>query len=158
MFNKFKKSELFILIVVICLIFSSEYFYLVEKNFQKAIFIGLWPPTIVALLIFFNLKLKKQMKNLDIFIFTGLVLICFISFFVSTFRAFENNAINNNYLSKKSGIISRFLAYLESLVSEQYHAYFIFDYCELDKFIMKGSSLNSQIESISPIVLFQFSQ
>ena len=59
MFNKFKKSELFILIVVICLIFSSEYFYLVEKNFQKAIFIGLWPPTIVGLLIFFNLKLKK---------------------------------------------------------------------------------------------------
>lgn len=59
MFNKFKKSELFILVVVICLIFISEYLYLVENNFRKAIFIGLWPPTIVGLLIFFNLKLKK---------------------------------------------------------------------------------------------------
>ncbi len=59
MFNKFKKSELFILIVVIFLIFVSEYFYLVEDNFKKAIFIGLWPPTIIGLLIFFNLKLKK---------------------------------------------------------------------------------------------------
>lgn len=58
------------------------------------------------------------MKNLDILIFTGVVLICFISFFISTFRAFENNAAKNDYLSKKSGIISRFLAYLESLVSE----------------------------------------
>ena len=59
MFTKFKKSELFTLIVVVCLIFISEYIYLVEGNFQKAIFIGLWPPTIVGLLIFFNLKLKK---------------------------------------------------------------------------------------------------
>jgi hypothetical protein len=59
MFTKFKKSELFILIVVVCLIFISEYIYLVEEDFQKAIFIGLWPPTIVGLLIFFNLKLKK---------------------------------------------------------------------------------------------------
>lgn len=59
MFDKFKKSEIFILIVVIMLIFISEYLYLVEDNFQKAIFIGLWPPTIVGLLIFFNLKLKK---------------------------------------------------------------------------------------------------
>jgi hypothetical protein len=59
MFSKFKKSELFTLIVVICLIFISEYIFLVEKNFQKAVFIGLWPPTIVGLLIFFNLKLKK---------------------------------------------------------------------------------------------------
>ena len=59
MFNKFKKSELFILVILVCLIFISEYFYLVENNFKKAIFIGLWPPTIVGLLIFFNLKLKK---------------------------------------------------------------------------------------------------
>ena len=59
MFTKFKKSELFILAVVIILIFISEYIYLVEENFEKAVFIGLWPPTIVGLLIFFNLKLKK---------------------------------------------------------------------------------------------------
>ncbi len=59
MFTKFKKSELFILLLVIVLIFTSEYFYLVEKNHDKAIFMGLWPPTIIGLLIFFNLKLKK---------------------------------------------------------------------------------------------------
>ncbi len=59
MFNKFKKSELLTLIVVILLIFISEYIYLVEENFEKAVFIGLWPPTILGLLIFFNLKLKK---------------------------------------------------------------------------------------------------
>ena len=59
MFTKFKKSELFTIFVVICLIFISEYIYIVEKDFEKAIFIGLWPPTIVGLLIFFNLKLKK---------------------------------------------------------------------------------------------------
>jgi hypothetical protein len=59
MFTKFKKSEMFILVVVIVLIFISEYIYVVEENFEKAVFIGLWTPTIVGLLIFFNLKLKK---------------------------------------------------------------------------------------------------
>ena len=59
MFDKFKKSELFTLFIVILLIFISEYYYLVQDNHERAIFIGLWPPTIVGLLIFFNLKLKK---------------------------------------------------------------------------------------------------
>jgi len=59
MFDKFKKSEIFTLIVVIFLIFTSEYYYLVKGDWKHAIFIGLWPPTIVGLLIFFNLKLKK---------------------------------------------------------------------------------------------------
>lgn len=59
MFDKFKKSELFTLVVVIVLIFISEYYYLVLGNFERAIFIGLWPPTIVGLMIYFNLKLKK---------------------------------------------------------------------------------------------------
>jgi len=59
MFTKFKKSELFILFVVLLIIFTSEYIYLVQENFEKAVFIGLWAPTIVGLLIFFNLKLKK---------------------------------------------------------------------------------------------------
>ncbi len=58
------------------------------------------------------------MKNLDILLFTGIVLICFISFFVSTFKAFEKSSIDNDTLTKKRGIISRLLAYLESLVSE----------------------------------------
>ena len=58
------------------------------------------------------------MKNLEILILTAVVIICFISFFISTFREFEDLSKKNNYLSKKRGIISRFLAYLESLVSE----------------------------------------
>lgn len=58
------------------------------------------------------------MKNLDILIFTAIVIISFISFFVSTFRAFENLAKEKDYLSKKRGIISRLLAYFESLVSD----------------------------------------
>lgn len=58
------------------------------------------------------------MKNLDIILFTTIVIICFISFFVSTFREFESLASKKDYLSKKRGIISRFLAYLESLVSD----------------------------------------
>ncbi len=58
------------------------------------------------------------MKNLDILIFTSIVIICFISFMVSTFREFEKLAKKEDYLTKKRGIISRFLAYLESLVSD----------------------------------------
>lgn len=59
MFSKFKKSEILILIFTIVLIFISEYLYIVEKDTSKAIFIGLWPPTIIALLIYFNLKFKQ---------------------------------------------------------------------------------------------------
>ena len=59
MIEKFKKSEILILVLVIALIFTSEYFYIVLKDPQRAIFIGLWPPTILGLLIFLNLKLKK---------------------------------------------------------------------------------------------------
>ena len=58
------------------------------------------------------------MKNLDILIFTGIVLLCIISFFVSTFRVFEKNSIVKDALAKKRGIISRLLAYFESLLSE----------------------------------------
>jgi hypothetical protein len=59
MLKKFKASEILIIIMVIILIFVSEYYYVILKNPQRAIFIGLWPPTIVTLLIFFNLK-KNQ--------------------------------------------------------------------------------------------------
>jgi len=59
MFDKFKKSEILILILVVVLIFTSEYFYIVLNDPQRAIFIGLWPPTILGFLIFLNLKLKK---------------------------------------------------------------------------------------------------
>jgi hypothetical protein len=56
MFKKFKASEILIVAMVIILIFVSEYYYVVLKNPDRAIFIGLWPPTILGLLIFFNLK------------------------------------------------------------------------------------------------------
>jgi hypothetical protein len=58
MFSKFKVSELLIIILVIVLIFVSEYNYVILKDPMRAIFIGLWPPTILGLLIFFNLKRK----------------------------------------------------------------------------------------------------
>jgi hypothetical protein len=58
------------------------------------------------------------MKNLDIIILNGLVIVCFLTFFISTFRAFENTAKKENAKSEKRGIISRLLAYLQSLVND----------------------------------------
>lgn len=57
--KNFKISELIIVAITVILIFISEYYYLFEKNTEKAIFIGLWPPTILALLIYVNIKTKK---------------------------------------------------------------------------------------------------
>jgi hypothetical protein len=57
--KNFKVSELVILAITVLLIFISEYYYLFENNVEKAIFIGLWPPTILALLIYINIKTKK---------------------------------------------------------------------------------------------------
>jgi hypothetical protein len=53
-----KTSEILILIMVVIIIFVSEYHFLVEKDVNKAIFIGLWPPTIMGLLNFINAKTK----------------------------------------------------------------------------------------------------
>lgn len=58
MFAKFKVSEILIVLLVVVLIFISEYYYVFLKDPMRAIFIGLWPPTILGLLIFFNLKRK----------------------------------------------------------------------------------------------------
>ena len=46
--------EFSILLSVVFCIFFSEYIYLFEKDYLKAIFIGLWPPTILGLLNFIN--------------------------------------------------------------------------------------------------------
>lgn len=54
--KKFSISESFIIISCIICIFVSEWIYLVQGNPMKAIFIGLWPPTILGLLNFFNSK------------------------------------------------------------------------------------------------------
>ena len=57
--KNFKTSELIILGITIFIIFVSEYYYLIEKNVDKAIFIGLWPPKILGLLNYINSKTKK---------------------------------------------------------------------------------------------------
>lgn len=58
MFSKFKVSEILIFIMVFVLIIIAEYYYVVLKDPQRAIFIGLWPPTILGILNFINLKKK----------------------------------------------------------------------------------------------------
>jgi hypothetical protein len=57
--KNFKTSELLILAFTILVIFISEYHFIIEKDVNKAIFIGLWPPTILGLLNFMNSKTKK---------------------------------------------------------------------------------------------------
>lgn len=56
--KKFSVSEGFIIVTCVICIFVSEWIYLVQNNPSKAIFIGLWPPTILGLLNFFNSKRK----------------------------------------------------------------------------------------------------
>lgn len=55
------------------------------------------------------------MKNIDIILFTAIVILCFITFFISTFKTFEK--IDKFGVDKKNkrGIISRLFAYFESL-------------------------------------------
>ena len=57
--KNFKTSELLIIVFTVALIFVSEYYYLIENNVEKAIFIGLWPPTILGFLNYVNSKTKK---------------------------------------------------------------------------------------------------
>lgn len=57
--KNFKTTEILILVMSVLLIFVSEYYYLVEGKVEKAIFIGLWPPTMIALMIYVTLKTKK---------------------------------------------------------------------------------------------------
>jgi len=56
--NKFSMSEILILLMCVICIFVSEYIYLTHGDPLKAIFIGLWPPTILGLLNYFNSKKK----------------------------------------------------------------------------------------------------
>lgn len=56
--KKFNVSELLILAVCVTCIFVSEYIYIFQHNALKAIFIGLWPPTMLGLLNFVNGKRK----------------------------------------------------------------------------------------------------
>jgi len=54
--KKFSTSEILILVVTILCIFVSEYIYLVQNEPLKAIFIGLWPPTMLGLVNYINSK------------------------------------------------------------------------------------------------------
>jgi hypothetical protein len=54
--NKFKKSEIFLMGLVIVLIAISEYYFIIAKEPMKAIFLGLWCPTILGFVIIFNMK------------------------------------------------------------------------------------------------------
>lgn len=56
--KNFSRFEFAILVLIIAIIFISEYYYIVLKNHDRAIFIGLWPPTMVGLLIYLNTKKK----------------------------------------------------------------------------------------------------
>lgn len=54
-----KLIEAVILIATLAIIFYSEYLFTIKNDPNQAIFIGLWPPTMILFLIYFNLKMKK---------------------------------------------------------------------------------------------------
>jgi len=58
MLKNFKIIEFVILFLSLIIIFVSEYYYTVLKDHDRAIFIGLWPPTMLILLIYINSKKK----------------------------------------------------------------------------------------------------
>jgi hypothetical protein len=60
MFKKIPLIELAILVATIAIIFLSEYYYVVLKDHDRAMFIGLWPPTMIGLLIYLNLKKNQK--------------------------------------------------------------------------------------------------
>lgn len=54
--KRFTLIELVILVLSIIIIFISEYYYTIVGDHDRAIFIGLWPPTMLILLIYLNSK------------------------------------------------------------------------------------------------------
>jgi hypothetical protein len=59
MLKKLKQAEIFIFLFAIALIFVAEYNFIVLHDKLRAIFLGLWPPTIILVLIYVNVKLKN---------------------------------------------------------------------------------------------------
>jgi hypothetical protein len=57
--KNFKKSEITLLSLVLVLIGVSEYYFVFLDQPLKAIFIGLWCPTILLFILIFNLKRKN---------------------------------------------------------------------------------------------------
>lgn len=58
--KNFKKSELALLLLVCALIGVSEYYFVILDEPFKAIFIGLWCPTILLFVVVFNLKMRNR--------------------------------------------------------------------------------------------------
>ncbi len=56
MLKKFSIWEITILLMAVAVIFYTEYLFVVEKEYDRALFIGLWPPTMLLLLIYLNTK------------------------------------------------------------------------------------------------------
>ena len=54
--NKFSSFEIMIAFLALVIIFISEYYYTILQDHDRAIFIGLWPPTMLILLIYLNTK------------------------------------------------------------------------------------------------------
>ena len=54
--KKFSLWEIAILTMAVVVIFYTEYLFVVEKEYDRALFIGLWPPTMLLLLIYLNTK------------------------------------------------------------------------------------------------------
>jgi hypothetical protein len=58
MLKKFSLWEMAILTMAVVVIFYTEYLFVFEKDYNRALFIGLWPPTMLLLLIYLNTKKK----------------------------------------------------------------------------------------------------
>lgn len=58
------------------------------------------------------------MENLDLIILNILVVICFIAFFISTFKAFEYATKLDNPESNSRSLFSRLKTYLNSLFQD----------------------------------------
>lgn len=52
-------SEYILLLTVLLSILLSSYLFVIEDNQKLGMFIGLWAPTIMALINFINIKFKK---------------------------------------------------------------------------------------------------
>ena len=57
------------------------------------------------------------MENIELILMTAVVILCFAAFFISTFNEFEKVEKKNLTSENSRGILSRLLAYLESLVA-----------------------------------------
>jgi hypothetical protein len=60
MLKKFEIAEILILVAALVFIFVAEYYYVVLGDHDRAIFLGLWPPTMILLVIYINSKKQNQ--------------------------------------------------------------------------------------------------